>query len=227
MTIKASPDVVEPYLLLVPLFNDASANGHMETVTDHTGKPILYLKFWSIPQGEYEREETRSRFSTIIDVLGLDGTAKGQVATDVTVGCYARSRLANSSDSHWATIKSAKKRGQDKLGVDDVFSFKVVPTFSDVHIGAIVASKMRKTTHAHVPVKHDTRAFGVTAMRGEDSERPKQIGKITIGGNLLHLVARTPTRHAHTIFKHAYTQTHAHANSLTHIHMHMFIHVHI
>lgn len=69
-----------------------------------------------------------------------------QVATDVTAGCYARSRLSNNSDIHWATIK-AKKRRHAMFKVDDDFGFKVIQsvknrvskkpksgTLSDVHV---------------------------------------------------------------------------------------------
>jgi hypothetical protein len=69
-----------------------------------------------------------------------------QVATDVTAGCYARSRLSNNSDIHWATIK-AKKRRHAMFKVDDDFGFKVIHsvknrvskkpksgTLSDVHV---------------------------------------------------------------------------------------------
>jgi hypothetical protein len=64
-----------------------------------------------------------------------------QVSTDVTAGCYARSRLSNNSDIHWATIK-AKKRRHAMFKVDDDFGFKVMQCFqksksgtlSDVHV---------------------------------------------------------------------------------------------
>jgi len=224
MTIKASHDVVELYLIRVPLFKEASSNGHTETVTDHTGKPILYLKIRIISHCEYydERENTRSRYSTIIDVVGLDGTTKGQVATDVTAGCYARSRLANSSDTHWATIKSAKKKGQDKLGVDNVFSFKVVPTFNEVHIGTVASSETCNSTHEQAPTKHDTRTFEVTASRGEDSKRPKHMGKIIIVGIFLHTLTRTRA-HIRT----RSIQTCIHINTPTQTHTYMCIYIYI
>ena len=68
-------------------------------------------------------------------------TLNMQVSTDVTAGCYARSRLSNNSDIHWATIK-AKKRRHAMFKVDDDFGFKVIQSvkkpksgaLSDVHV---------------------------------------------------------------------------------------------
>ena len=189
VTIQASPDVLEPYKLRVPVMTTpASANSQTLSVCDHTGKIVCFLNSRIILPSE-KRLDVRSNFDSIIDIVGLDGTFKGQVScafchdgwlpvdyvhskslyvvscshtlararththththttlnmqvsTDVTAGCYARSRLSNNSDIHWATIK-AKKRRHAMFKVDDDFGFKVIQSvkkpksgaLSDVHV---------------------------------------------------------------------------------------------
>lgn len=86
----------------------------------------------------------RCKLITLIDIGGLDGSYKGQVATEVTLGSHARSRLSNHFDIHWATVKTklqvrgkavastkAVPKNLHGMDVTPVSKFKVVPTFQE------------------------------------------------------------------------------------------------
>jgi hypothetical protein len=80
VTIQASPDVLEPYKLRVPVMTTpVSANSHTLSVCDHTGKTVCLLHSRIILPSE-KRLDVRSNFDSIIDIVGLDGTFKGQVS---------------------------------------------------------------------------------------------------------------------------------------------------
>ena len=80
VTIQASPDVLEPYKLRVPVMTTpASANSQTLPVCDHTGKAVCLLNSRIILPSE-KRFDVRSNFDSIIDIVGLDGTFKGQVS---------------------------------------------------------------------------------------------------------------------------------------------------
>jgi hypothetical protein len=141
---KGSPDVRENYLLIVPLFEEGHGHESFATVTDHTGKGILRLKLNCMTGSERLQDSFCHPVSTV-DILGMDGTYKGQVFTDMSDGLYARSRLANNFNIHWATVKCRRKpvnvspaKGDGKFDMstlDDVlFYFKVVPTFEELVI---------------------------------------------------------------------------------------------
>ena len=141
---KGTPDMRENYMLMVPLFDEGRGPENFATVTDHTGKGILCLKLNSVTDSERLRESFCHQVSTV-DIFGMDGTYKGQVFTDKSEGLYARSRLANNFNIHWATVKCRRKlvnssptKGDGKFDMstlDDVlFYFKVVPTFEELVI---------------------------------------------------------------------------------------------
>jgi hypothetical protein len=117
VTLHASQDKLEKYRLLVPCFNYSHADGQMATVVDFTGKALVYLK--SRTAHESGDEQSPCRYETIVDIVGLDMTHKGQVATDVTAGSHARSRLANNSDFHWATVKSKRRKARKGSKAED------------------------------------------------------------------------------------------------------------
>jgi CRP-like cAMP-binding protein len=78
-TIHASNDKNELFLLLVPLFDESHVNGHIQEVTDHTGKVIMFLKLRLVPATE-NTQSVRCTYATLIDIIGLDGSHKGQVS---------------------------------------------------------------------------------------------------------------------------------------------------
>ena len=119
VTLQASQDNLERYRLLVPCFNDKHAQGQIATVADFTGKAILYLKIRKVQNEDEHSSPSPSKYESIIDIIGLDMTHKGQVATDVTAGSHSRSRLANNTDFHWATVKSKRRRHKRSKAEED------------------------------------------------------------------------------------------------------------
>jgi hypothetical protein len=119
VTVQASQDNVERYRLLVPCFNDTHEHGQIATVADFTGKAILYLKIRKVHNEDEHSSPPPSKYESIIDIIGLDMTHKGQVATDVTAGSHSRSRLANNTDFHWATIKSKRRKHKKSKAEED------------------------------------------------------------------------------------------------------------
>ena len=129
----------EPYVIFVPIFRDKE----IMPITDHTGRKIMLVRWRNVMDIDVD-SSARCKLITLIDIGGLDGSYKGQVATEVTLGSHARSRLSNHFDIHWATVKtkllvrgkgvaSTKTVPKNLHGMDvtPVSKFKVVPTFQE------------------------------------------------------------------------------------------------
>ena len=192
LVLTAWPDVVEPFVIRVPLCHPPGE--HLAAITDHTGKQILFMKARSIPASE--SDGPGSCFcSSIVDLVSPDGSHKGQVATDVTNGRHARSRLANNWGLHWATVKSKQVSSRQTPSSHQSrqtpsshqnsrpqveTKFKVVPTFKELRIGECMDKKHGvKSVMSNNYSRPKRRAFDVHLDRG--GEHLHCIGRIVLG----------------------------------------------
>ena len=192
LVLTAWPDVVEPFVIRVPLCHPPGE--HLAAITDHTGKQILFMKARSIPASE--SDGPGSCFcSSIVDLVSPDGSHKGQVATDVTNGRHARSRLANNWGLHWATVKSKQVSSRQTPSSHQSrqtpsshqnsrpqveTKFKVVPTFKELSIGECMDKKHGvKSVMSNNYSRPKRRAFDVHLDRG--GEHLHCIGRIVLG----------------------------------------------